>query len=186
MTRVIRGSLSTEPRPPPDPVATLDPARAYDPACRVNPPLPSREDALALLAGVEDGIVDAIATDHAPHPPQRKAVEFACASPGLIGLETALSLGLAAVDAGRLSLHRLLAALGARPAALIAEARTLAIGAGADLVVFDPSGRWRPEAESLASASANTPLLGRELPGVVRLTVTDGRITYRDGLASGT
>ena len=71
---------------------------------RVNPPLPSRDDALALLAGVADGTVDAIATDHAPHPPERKAVEFANAAPGMIGLETALGVGLAAVAAGKLEL----------------------------------------------------------------------------------
>ena len=80
------------------------PERAYDGSCRVNPPLSTREDALALLAGVADGTVDAIATDHAPHPAERKLVPFGEAAPGLIGLETALSLGLAAVEAGRLDL----------------------------------------------------------------------------------
>jgi dihydroorotase len=162
--------------------APLETQRAYDAACRVNPPLPSREDALALLAGVADGIVDAIATDHAPHPRERKSVEFAAAAPGLIGLETALSLGLAAVDAGCLDLPRLLRALGCGPAALIGESRTLALGSMADLVAFDPAACWRVEASALASASSNTPLLGMELPGVVRLTVADGRVTYRNGL----
>jgi dihydroorotase len=162
--------------------APLDPDLAYDSACRVNPPLGPRDDALALLAGVADGTIDAIATDHAPHPRERKGVEFAAAAPGMIGLETALSLGLAAVEAGSLDLARLLRALGTRPAELIGEKRTLAHGAPADLVVFDPAARWRVEASALASASSNTPLLGRELPGVVRLTVAGGRITYRDGL----
>lgn len=155
------------------------PERAYDGACRVNPPLPSRADALALLAGVADGTVDAIATDHAPHPPQRKMVPFADAAPGMVGLETALSLGLAAVAAGRLELVQLLGALSTRPAAIIGEARGLGAGAAADLVVFDPSATWRVEKSALASASANTPLLGLELPGVVRLTVAGGRVTYR-------
>jgi dihydroorotase len=162
--------------------APLDAANAYDAACRVNPPLASRADALALLAGVADGSIDAIATDHAPHPPERKAVEFGNAAPGLIGLETALSLGLAAVEAGCLDLSGLLAALAARPAALIGEARSLGIGATADLVIFDPAARRRVDAADMASASSNTPLLGMELPGVVRLTVANGRITYRDGL----
>jgi YVTN family beta-propeller protein len=160
----------------------LDATLAYDTACRVNPPLASRHDALALLQGIVDGTIDAIATDHAPHPPEHKAVEFAAAAPGMIGLETALSLGLAAVEAGRLGLGRLLEALSARPAALVSETRTLAAGSPADLVVFDPAARWRVDAAALASASANTPLLGMELPGVVRMTVADGRITYRDGL----
>ena len=162
--------------------APLDPSLAYDAACRVNPPLSSRADAQALLAGVADGTVDAIATDHAPHPRERKSVEFAAAAPGMIGLETALSLGLAAVAAGHLELTRLVQVLSNGPAALIGEARTLQPGALADLVVFDPVARWRVEASELASASLNTPLLGMELPGVVRLTIAEGRITYRSGL----
>jgi dihydroorotase len=159
--------------------APLDADRAYDGHCRVNPPLPSRDDALALLAGIADRTVDAIATDHAPHPPERKLVPFDDAAPGMVGLEMALSVGLAAVEAGRLELGSLLAALSIRPAEIIGERRSLAIGQPADLVVFDPGARWRVEASSLASASANTPLLGMELPGVVRLTVADGRVTYR-------
>jgi dihydroorotase len=158
--------------------APLDEALAYDGACRVNPPLTTRADALALLAGVADGTVDAIATDHAPHPPERQAVEFAAAAPGMIGLDTALSLGLAAVAAGRLALPQLAAALATRPAALVGEARSLRPGASADLVLLDPRAQWRVEPGALASSSANTPLLGRELPGVVRLTVAAGRITY--------
>jgi dihydroorotase len=160
--------------------APLDRELAYDGACRVNPPLPSRSDALALLAGVADGAIDAIATDHAPHPSERKAVEFAAAAPGMIGLETALSLGLMAVGAGCLPLERLLDAMGSSPAGLIGEERALEIGAVADFLLFDPDATWRVEAASLASASSNTPLLGMELPGVVLLTVARGRITYRD------
>ena len=157
----------------------IDPDRAYDANCRVNPPLPSRQDALALLAGLADGTVDAIATDHAPHPPERKLVPFDEAAPGMIGLETALSVGLAAVDAGRLELPTLVAALSTRPAEIVGERRSLAIGQPADMVVFEPGARWRVERSVLASASANTPLLGMELPGVLRLTVADGRLTYR-------
>lgn len=163
----------------PDEGALLDADRAFDGTCRVNPPLPSREDALALLAGLADGTIDAIATDHAPHPPQRKLVPFEDAAPGMIGLETTLSIGLAAVEAGRLDLGSLIAALSIRPAEIIGERRSLAIGHPADLVVFDPSTRRRLVAGELASASANTPLLGMELPGVVRLTVADGRVTFR-------
>lgn len=156
-----------------------DPLLAFDPMCRVNPPLTTRDDAAALLAGIADGTVDAIATDHAPHPAERKLVPFDQAAPGLIGLETALSLGLAAVEAGVLPLAALVAALSTRPAAIIGEVRGLVSGGVADLVVFDPAARWRVDRSTIASASTNTPLLGMTLPGVVRLTIADGRVTYR-------
>ena len=156
----------------------LDPDRAYDGATRVNPPLATREDALALLAAVADGTVDAVATDHAPHAVQDKLVEFGAAAPGISGLETALSLCLAAVAAGRLRLAEALAALSTRPARLIGEERSLEPGAPADLVVFDPAPRWRLEAAQLESRGSNTPLLGMELPGTVLLTVAAGRVTY--------
>ncbi len=162
--------------------ATLDPAFAYDGTNRVNPPLPSRADALALLAGVEDGSIDAIATDHAPHPLERTAVPFAEAAPGLIGLETALGVGLLAVEAGRLTMPALLGALSYRPAALIGERRSLDDGNPSDLVVFDPNAHWRVDPTTLASRSSNTPFLGLALPGLVRLTVANGRVTYDDGL----
>jgi dihydroorotase len=131
------------------------------------------------MEGLVDGTIDAIATDHAPHPAERKLVPFDHAAPGLIGLETALSLGLAAVEAGLLTLARLVAALSTSPAGIIGERRTLAAGSPADVVLFDPGARWRVETAALASASANTPLLGMELPGVVSMTVADGRVTYR-------
>lgn len=165
---------------PPD----LDPDTAYDATLRVNPPLSSVRDAQALLAGVADGTVDAIATDHAPHPPERKLVPWAEAAPGMIGLETALGIGLEAVAARRLELTILLAALGERPARIIGEERSLAVGQPADLVLFDPAARWRVDRSSLASRSTNTPLLGRELSGVVRMTLVGGRVTY-DASAGG-
>ncbi|MDQ3689431.1 MAG: dihydroorotase [Chloroflexota bacterium] len=163
----------------PDDGGALDAARAFDASCRVNPPLASRADALALLAGLADGTVDAIATDHAPHPVERKLVPFVDAAPGIIGLETALSIGLAAVESGGLGVATLIRALSTRPAELIGERRSMAYGQLADLVVFDPLARRRLRAEDLASASANTPLLGMEVPGLVRLTVAEGRVTYR-------
>jgi dihydroorotase len=160
-------------------LAAPDPSRAYDGLCRVNPPLASREDALALLAGVADGSIDAIATDHAPHLDQRKLVPFDDAAPGIVGLETALSMGLAAVEAGRLKLPALVAALSSRPAKVIGDSRSLAPGSAADLVLFDAAARWRVDRGSLMSGSFNTPLLGFDVPGVVRLTVAGGRVTYR-------
>jgi len=160
----------------------LDPDRAYDADCRVNPPLGSRADAMALLSAVADGTIDAIATDHAPHPQHRKRVPFVEAAPGMIGLETALSLGLAAVEAGVLPLGRLLAALSIGPSRIIGQACGLAPGMEAQLVVFDPAAHWTVDASVLASRSANTPLIGVRLPGVVRLTLAAGRVTWSDGL----
>ncbi|HTE66323.1 MAG TPA: amidohydrolase family protein, partial [Candidatus Binatia bacterium] len=96
-----------------------------------------------------------------------------------------LSVVLAAVEAGRLTLPELVAAMATRPAALIGEERSLGLGELADLAVVDPQARWRVEPDALASSSTNTPLLGRELPGVVRLTLASGRITYRDGIDAG-
>ncbi|HEX2767126.1 MAG TPA: amidohydrolase family protein [Candidatus Limnocylindria bacterium] len=156
-----------------------DPALAYDGSSRVSPPLATREDAAALAAAVEDGTVDAIATDHAPRPPERTIVPFDQAAGGIAGLETALSIGLAAVQAGVLSLTTLVRALSTGPAGIIGQWRGLAIGSVADLVVFDPNARWRVTPTALASRARNTPLLGMELPGVVRLTIADGRVTYR-------
>jgi len=134
---------------------------------------------MALLAGVADGTVDAIATDHAPHSSERKLVPFDQAAPGLIGLETALSMGLAAVEADVLPIAALIGALSTRPAAIIGEARSLARGSTADLVVFDPAARWRVDRSTIESASTNSPLLGMTVSGVVRLTIADGRVTYR-------
>lgn len=152
--------------------------RSYDPNAKVHPPLRAELDRRAVIEGLSDGTIDAIATDHAPHADHEKDQELSFAPPGMIGLETALSLGLAAVEAGMLPLPVLLAALSVRPASIVGEPRGLAIGSGADLVAFDPDARWRVARGDLVSRSSNTPLLGMELPGVVRLTVADGRVTY--------
>jgi dihydroorotase len=160
-------------------------AGPYDPSLRVNPPLRRPTDAAACLVALADGTADAVATDHAPHTRVDKEVEFGLASNGISGLETALGVILAAVDAGRLPLGRAIAALTTGPAAIVVAsgvpcARGLVEGAPADLVVFDRSAAWRVDEASLASKGKNTPLLGRELPGVVLLTVAGGRIAYED------
>lgn len=160
-------------------------ASPFDPALRVNPPLRSAIDAAACLAALVDGTADAIATDHAPHTEVDKAVEFGLAANGISGIETALGLVLAAVDAGRLPLAMAIAALTTGPARVLGERapggarpRGLIEGQPADLVVFDRSAAWRIEAGTLASKGKNTPLLDRELPGLVLLTVAGGRIAY--------
>jgi dihydroorotase len=156
-------------------------ARPFDPSCRVNPPLRSPVDAAACRAGLRDGTVDAIATDHAPHTEVDKAVEFGLAANGISGIETALGLALAAVDAGELTLGAAIRALTTGPAAILAgrlPSPGLLEGRPADLVIFDRSEAWRVEPGSLASKGKNTPLLGRELKGRVLLTVAGGRIAY--------
>jgi dihydroorotase len=161
---------------------------------RVNPPLRTPEDAAACLAALADGTADAVATDHAPHTLVDKEVEFGYASNGISGIETALGVLLAAVDAGRLTLPAAIAALTSGPARLlatwsggmateiraVAHARGLVEGALADLVVFDRADRWVVTPGTLASKGTNTPLLGRELSGRVLVTVAGGRLAYED------
>jgi dihydroorotase len=160
-------------------------ALPFDPSLRVNPPLRSAADAAACLAALADGTADAIATDHAPHTEVDKAVEFGLAANGISGIETALGIVLAAVDAGQLPLATAIAALTAGPARVLGERapggpgpRGLVEGRPADLVVFDRSARWRVAPETLRSRGKNSPLLGRDLSGLVLLTIAGGRIAY--------
>jgi dihydroorotase len=160
----------------------------------VNPPLRTPEDAAACLAALANGTADAVATDHAPHTLVDKEVEFGYASNGISGIETALGVLLAAVDAGRLTLPAAIEALTSGPARLlaawsvgiaagiraVAHPRGLVEGAPADLVVFDRADRWVVTPATMASKGTNTPLLGRELSGRVLVTVAGGRLAYED------
>jgi dihydroorotase len=156
----------------------------YSPTLRVNPPLRSAEDAAACLRAVADGTADAIATDHAPHTEVDKTVEFGLAANGISGLETALGVVLAAVDAGHLPFARAIEALTTGPAKVLAgRARRngsvgLVEGAPADLVVFDRSASWTVTPDALRSRGKNTPLLGRDLRGAVLVTIAGGRVAY--------
>jgi dihydroorotase len=151
----------------------------YDTAAKVNPPLRTAADCAALLAGLRDGTIDAIATDHAPHTWQDKACEFGEAAFGISGLETALAALLALVHTRRLDLATLIAALTARPAAAWGlDAGTLAPGASADLVVFAPDETWTVDPERFASRGKNTPLAGITLRGRVRQTWLGGASVY--------
>jgi dihydroorotase len=153
-------------------------ASPYASSLRVNPPLRTPSDALACLAAVADGTADAIATDHAPHTDVDKAVEFGLAANGISGIETALGLVLAAVDAGQLTLARAIGSLTVGPAAVLGRRRGLVEGERADLAVFDRSERWTVTADALMSKGKNSALLGMELPGRVLLTMAAGRIAY--------
>jgi dihydroorotase len=156
----------------------------FDPSLRVNPPLRAADDAAACLAALADGTADAVATDHAPHTEVDKSVEFGLAANGISGLETALGVLLAAVDAGRVPLARAIEALTTGPSRVL-DGRSrrngsvgLVEGAPADLVAFDRSARWTVRADTLASRGKNTPLLGRELAGTVLVTLAGGRMAY--------
>jgi dihydroorotase len=145
----------------------------YDSNTKVNPPLRTASDVEACWAGLRDGTIDAIATDHAPHDVTRKAVEYDAAAFGLAGLETALPLLLAGVAAGKADLPTVLAALTTGPARVLR--RELEAD---DWVVIDPRIEWTVSARTLASKSANTPLLGRVLRGRVVTAIVGGEVRW--------
>jgi dihydroorotase len=155
-------------------------AEPYDTALRVNPPLRSPEDAAACRRAISDGTADAIATDHAPHAFVDKAVEFGLAPNGISGIETALGIVLAAVDAGELTLAGGIGALTAGPARVLGDDALASFreAARANLVVFDRSQAWTVTSDGLRSRGKNSPLLGRSLSATVLLTVRDGRVAY--------
>lgn len=156
-------------------VLTDEAVTGYDPVFKVNPPLRTKLDVLALREGAEEGALDAIATDHAPHPPESKQVAFCDAAPGMVGLETALAVVLS--EAG-LSLEKALALMSWQPARIAGLVGThggpLQAASPANLCVLDPARRWTVRPEALASRSRNTPYAGRGLVGKVRHTVLAG------------
>jgi dihydroorotase len=154
----------------------------YDALYKVNPPLRTMRDVEAVRAGLADGTIDAIATDHAPHAPETKEQPLDDAPPGMLGLETALGVCLAHLD---LPLADLVAALSWRPAAIAGLAdrhgRPIAPGEPANLAVFDPGVEWEVVPGRLASKSRNTPYVGVPLRGRVRHTVLHGVTVVRAG-----
>ncbi len=152
----------------------------YDARYKMNPPLASRSDRDALIAGLADGSVDAIATDHAPHHPASKDVEFDRAPFGITGFETALALGLTElVHPGKLSLMRLVELFTTGPARVLGIERKIAPGEPADLTLFAPDHRWTFRAAESASKSRNTPFDGREFRGAPVAAIVAGRIVFR-------
>ena len=148
---------------------------------KMNPPLREEEDRLAIIKGLQDGTIDMIATDHAPHSAEEKAKPITEAPSGIVGLETALSLGIRElVDKGYLSMMELIRKMSLAPARLYhLEAGYLKEGGPADLVVFDPKREW--VVQDFASKSANSPFVGETMPGVVSHTICGGKIVYREG-----
>jgi dihydroorotase len=152
----------------------------YDANYKMNPPLASREDREALLAGIADGTVDAIATDHAPHHLGSKDVEFDRAPFGITGFETALALGLTElVGAGRISLVRLVELFTTGPARVLGIERKIARGAPADITVFSCEHEWTFRAAESRSKSRNTPFDGRTFRGGPMATMVAGRVVFK-------
>ena len=172
---------------------TDDLARTYDPLFKVNPPLRTRTDVDALRAGLADGTIDCVATDHAPHPVEDKEAEWGAAAFGMTGLETALSVViLTMVQPGRLSWRALADRLSTAPARIgrltdgpSPQGRPVRVGEPANLCLVDPQARWTVDPATSASRSRNTPFAGRELPGRVVATFLRGRPTVLDGRAHG-
>ncbi|MGK2929045.1 MAG: dihydroorotase [Acidimicrobiales bacterium] len=154
----------------------------YDPVFKVNPPLRTDEDVAAVKRALVDGVVDCIATDHAPHAPDTKDQPFDEAPPGMLGLETALALALTELD---LEIEQVVALLSWKPAAIIGvddrHGLPIVEGNPANLAVFDPEEEWTIDGSTMQSRSRNTPYAGRRVRGRVRHTILEGEPTVRDG-----
>jgi len=152
----------------------------YDTNKKINPPLREESDRRALIAGLKDGTIDAIASDHTPRTPTEKDCEFDYAPFGVIALETALATTLEALYAsGEMPLPQIVEKLTSAPAKILGiDAGTLSVGANADIVVFDADAEWTPTADALKSNSRNCAVLGRKLHGRVLTTICHGKIVY--------
>ena len=163
-------------------------ARSYDPLFKVNPPLRTAEDTAALAAGLADGTIDTVGTDHAPHSREDKDCEWAAAAFGMIGLETALSVVITLmVDTGKLGWADVARVMSTAPARIgrietgpQPHGRPLAVGEPANVVLVDPAARWTVDPNNLASLSKNTPYSARVLSGRVVATFLRGRATVLD------
>ena len=167
----------------------LDDSRlaGYDGRNRVNPPLREASDAEALRRALAEGVIDCVATDHAPHAEHEKCCEFSVARPGMLGLQTALSVVVATmVVPGLLDWRGVARVMSENPADIVGlpdQGRPLEVGEPANLVIVDPDAQWTVEPTALASRSANTPYAAMTLPATVTATLLRGRVTARDGKA---
>ncbi|MEP7152810.1 MAG: amidohydrolase family protein, partial [Nitrospira sp.] len=145
----------------------------------MNPPLRTWQDVQAIKEGLRDGTIDVIATDHAPHATQEKQQEFTEAPFGIVGLETALSLTLALVEEGVLTIESAVDKLATAPAkAFSLNAGTLAVGAPADVAIVDQHRQWEVEPSRFRSKSRNTPFAGWKVKGRVTTTIVAGRVVF--------
>jgi dihydroorotase len=156
----------------------------YDTNAKVKPPLRTKRDTRALIHGLKEGIINIIATDHAPHTEAEKSRDFLDAPFGISGLETALGSLMSLVYSGELALSTLIAKLTVEPAKIIGSRHgslgTLKVGAPADVTIFDPDLEWLVDPQSFASKGRNTPLAGSVLKGKVVATIAQGRLAYQD------
>jgi len=159
-------------------------AGSYDPVFKVNPPLRTDDDVAALRQALADGTIDAVATDHAPHATEDKECEWAYARPGMLGLETALSVVLHTGALTWDAIAERMSRTPARVAGLADHGRDPAPGVPANLTLVDPAGRRRIDPGSLASRSRNTPYAGMTLPGKIVATFLNGEPTVLDGKAT--
>ena len=150
---------------------------------RVNPPLRTRLDVEGILAGLKDGTIDVIATDHAPHSAEEKARPLPEAPSGMVGLETALAVTLTSLyHTGVMDLSDILRKMTINPAFILRIPKgRLSLGGGADFTIFDPDEEWTVDPEQFASKGRNTPFAGRTLNGRVKYTIVDGKIIYQEG-----
>ncbi len=163
---------------------TEEMVRRYGSYAKVNPPLRTRRDVDALIRGLKDDVIDIIATDHAPHTEADKRCDFTLAAFGISGFETALGSLMSLVHEGKLTLTALISKLTCEPTRILSSRYglgTLAIGASADITIFDPDRSWMVDTRLFASKGRNTPLAGTALKGKVVATVFGGRLVYKDG-----
>jgi len=158
---------------------------SYDPVNKVNPPLRTGEDTKAMRAALAEGVIDVVGTDHAPHAAQYKDTEWAAARPGMLGLETALSVVVhTMVEPGLLDWRGVARVLAERPAGIAGladQGRPIAVGEPATFALVDPEAVWTVRGTALASKASNTPFEGMRLPATVVATVLRGRVTARSG-----
>jgi len=152
----------------------------YNTNSKMNPPLRSEQDREAICQGLADGTIDAIATDHAPHSIIEKAVEFDQAANGIIGLETAVPLGLKLVEAGIIDITDLIEKMSKNPARILGLKNGLEIGKTADITIIDPEISYCIDADRFQSLSRNTPFDGWDVKGRAVLTMVGGKVVYQD------
>jgi dihydroorotase len=160
-------------------------ARSYDPIYKVNPPLRTESDVMALREAVAEGVIDIVATDHAPHPSETKECEWQAASFGMLGLETALSIvNLTMVESRLMKWSDVADRMSTAPAKIGRyenHGHQIAVGKPAHITVMNPTATYRVDRDRMASRSRNTPFHGMELPGTIQATFFQGQLTYQAG-----